>query len=87
MLVRVGKAKFEEKDRGKAVRVSNPFRDWGKDSVEKNGALEKKGKGGKTPDGIYRHGCISKDIERRLGMIATHMAWVFHTTGQRHSSL
>ena len=53
MLVRVGKAKFEEKDRGKAVKVSNPFQDWGKDSVEKNGALEKKGKGGKTPDGIY----------------------------------
>ena len=62
MLVRVGKPKFEEEDRGKAVRVSNPFQDWGKGIVKKKGALEKKselkkkGMGDETSDGIYnRH--------------------------------
>ena len=38
MLVRVGKPKFEEKDRGKAVRVSNPFQDWGKGNQEEGRA-------------------------------------------------
>ena len=62
MLVRVGKPKFEEKDRGKVVRVSNPFQDWEKGSVKKKGALQKKselkkkGTGDQTSDGIYnRH--------------------------------